>query len=138
MRPYSIRDNSVHNPDNRSIEIRYILATDDKGMAAWYSSKYIGPGGTPNAGFREIEGKIFQRVLQDNGRESFEMPDFMLQPVLLGFEDLLRDRSHKDFEGICTNPTPNASTLELVASLCRLMPEQFRKEYPILSSCFGE
>jgi hypothetical protein len=132
-----IRDYSTYNPENRRIEIKHILSTPTKSVATGYANKYVEKEGEVSESFRKIEEPIFKRVLSDNGAEEIPMPDFMLQPVVVGLGEAYRnDYEHKGFEGVAYNSTPNISTLNLLARLTGNDPQQFSEKYPILSSKF--
>lgn len=133
----SIRDYSTYNPENRRIEIKHILSTPTKSIATGYANKYVEKEDEVSNSFRKIEEPIFKRVLSDNGVEETSMPDFMLQPVVVGLGETYRnDYEHKGFEGVAYNSTPNISTLNLLARLTGNEPQQFSEKYPILSSKF--
>lgn len=132
-----IRDYSTYNPENRRIEIKHILSTPTKSVATGYSNKYVEKNGEVSESFRKIEEPIFKRVLSDNGVEEIPMPDFMLQPVVVGLGEAYRnDYEHKESEGVAFNSTPKISTLNLLARLAGNEPQQFSEKYPILSSKF--
>jgi len=134
-----IRDYSTHNPENRRIEIKHILSTPTKSVATGYANKYVEKNGNVSASFRKIEEPIFRRVLSDNGAKEISIPDFMLQPIVVGLGGTYRnDYEHKGFEGVAYNSTPNISTLNLLARLTGTEPQQFSEKYPLLSSKFRE
>jgi len=134
-----IKDYSTYNPENKRIEIKYVLATLDKNISVKYANKYIEKDGKVSESFRKIEDPIFRRVLTDNEAEEVPMPDFMLQPIVVGLGQVYRnDYEHKEFEGVCYNSTPNRSTLNLLARLTGIEQEQFSEKYPILSSKFKQ
>lgn len=137
---FGVKDFSNYNPENRSIEIKYVLATPSKSSALSYGNKYIEKdGGKASESFRKIEEPIFKRALEDNDIDVKDMPDFLLQPLLLALNGFYHNEfEHKPFEGICFNPKPNHTTLELLAKLFGIDSKEFKEQYPILSSCFSE
>ena len=135
-----------YSPEKGVIRINEnILTTTIKEPSRQYADKYIEKDGKPSELYRTHATSRFRRVLEDNGSEIIDMPDFMLQPVLLGLRKhdssfssvSFPDNPLKNFEGACYRPRPNISTLESVASLCQTPTENFKDAYPILSDCFG-
>lgn len=133
-----IRDYSTYNPQNRIIEIKNILVTPVKSVAIDYANKYVERCGKVSESFKQIEEPIFKRVLIENGAKEIPMPDFMLHPIVIGFDKKTyrNDYEHKEFEGLAYDSTPNISTLNLLARLTGNEPQQFSEKYLILSSKF--
>ncbi|MGV8150127.1 MAG: hypothetical protein ACP5NV_00175 [Candidatus Woesearchaeota archaeon] len=132
-----IRDYSVNNSNTRKISMNYALSTSQKKIAVDYANKYVETNGTIADSFKKIEEQIFNRVLSDNDAKEIPMPDFMLQPIIIGLGKHYRDNiMHKKYEGKLIDASPNISTLNLLARLKGDTPEEFYEKYPILSSNF--
>ncbi len=125
-----IRDLGVFGNEEKRVIVKPLFVTGDKEVARAYANERLKGA--------ESRRYIFSRLLEDNGLERLPFPNFLLQPIVLGFDQApIKDKFlHKPFEGILYKENPNRSSLNALANIYGQSVIDFTSGYPILSSFF--
>lgn len=138
---FFVNDNSVYRRGS-AIEMRsFLVYPFGKEMTLNYANKYLDPNGIiSREGFLGVEGRIFQRVLKDNGADLVKVPDWLIQPVVLGFNKQPHENPivARLCERVLDGARPSISTLAHIADISGVKLNTFKEDYPLLSSSFQD